>query len=43
MLLGYTNSDFEDVLYHEGDGKSVSVAIFSWEFKSKSPLLWDII
>ena len=29
MLLGYTNTDFEDVLYHEGDGKSVSLAIFS--------------
>ena len=28
MLLAYTNTDFEDVLYHEGDGKSVPVAFF---------------
>ena len=29
MLLGYTNTDFEDVLYYEGDDKSVPVAFFS--------------
>ena len=42
MTLDYTITNFEDVFYHEGDNKSVSVAIFSAESKSKSHLLWDI-
>ena len=42
VLLGYTNTDFEDVLYYEDDNKSVPVAFFSGDFASKNPLLWDI-